>query len=46
MVSLNFFKREAVVKAGTTPFRDKEQARLVRRLDMYLMTFGCISQGA
>ncbi|KAJ5102257.1 hypothetical protein NUU61_004479 [Penicillium alfredii] len=40
MVSWNVFRRNAVVEDGRSP----EEKALVRRLDIFLLTFGCISQ--
>lgn len=43
MVSFKIFRRKA---STNVDFRSPEEKALVRRLDMFLMTFGCLSQGA
>lgn len=42
MVSFKPFRRNA----SNVDIRSPEEKALVRRLDIFLMTFGCISQGA
>jgi hypothetical protein len=42
MVSFKPFRRNA----SNIDVRSPEEKALVRRLDIFLMTFGCISQGA
>ncbi|KAI2766822.1 hypothetical protein DTO012A8_7972 [Penicillium roqueforti] len=41
MVSFKMFRRKA---STNVDFRSPEEKALVRRLDMFLMTFGCLSQ--
>lgn len=43
MVSFKMFRRNA---STNIDIRSPEEKALVRRLDMFLMTFGCLSQGA
>lgn len=43
MVSFKMFRRNA---STDVDIRSPEEKALVRRLDMFLMTFGCLSQGA
>lgn len=43
MVSFKMFRRNA---STDVDIRSPEEKSLVRRLDMFLMTFGCLSQGA
>jgi hypothetical protein len=42
MVSFKMFRRNA---STDVDIRSPEEKALVRRLDMFLMTFGCLSQG-
>jgi hypothetical protein len=41
MVTFKMFRRNA----PTSDFRSPDEKALVRRLDIFLMTFGCLSQG-
>ena len=41
---MNHFKSNSPSVMATTPKRSPEERDLVRRLDFFLMTFGCISQ--
>lgn len=46
MVSWDFFRRNASTNEfSAAPERSSDEKALVRRLDIFLLSFGCLSQG-